>query len=489
MTRPEEWFGELHALCEAAVEGRLTAEQRARLEGLVLDNADARRFYVEYLHQHGCLHWSAADPAFLLESGPGHAEPLTAALPSLRGKRRGWRLAAGLAAAAALVALGIWYGLRPPAEQPVPFVATLAQGKACKWDGGSLPTEVGARLAAGRLRLAEGIAHIVFDGGAEVTLEAPADLELVSRQRCVLHTGRLVARVPPTAIGFTVDTPTAVLKDLGTEFGVNVKDARTADVQVFDGLVDARHRASGRTEHMRTGRNLRFGTDAVRDFDPLAERPVRGRPLPHDGGGTARVVQISTAMGRGKDAYVQPLFPSVHSSDILLLLKNTVAKSANYNRKAYIGLDLSPVAGMRVIDAQLSFTFAPTGLGFASEVPDATFAVYGLTDESLDGWDEHTIRWHNAPANRDGGAALDPSKVVRLGTFQIVQGALTGTRSIAGRALVDFLNRDTNNLATFILVRETLGSGRNDLVHGFANKNHPHLPPPTLKLTVAPRRP
>ena len=52
---------------------------------------------------------------------------------------------------------------------------------------------------------------------------------------------------------------------------------------------------------------------------------------------------------------------------------------------------------------------------------------------------------------------------------------------------MDFLNRDTNGLATFILVRETKGSGRTDLVHGFANKRHPSLPPPTLKLTVVPR--
>jgi hypothetical protein len=78
-------------------------------------------------------------------------------------------------------------------------------------------------------------------------------------------------------------------------------------------------------------------------------------------------------------------------------------------------------------------------------------------------------------------------RVVRLGTFEIAQGALQGTRSISGEALVNFLNNDTNGLATFILVRETRGSGRSDLVHGFANKRHPLLPPPTLKLSVAPR--
>ncbi len=131
--------------------------------------------------------------------------------------------------------------------------------------------------------------------------------------------------------------------------------------------------------------------------------------------------------------------------------------------------------------------FAPTGMGYAAEVPDATFAVYGLTDESLDEWDERTIRWQNAPANLWGGASLDPGQVRPLGTFEIVQGELSGTRSIEGPALADFLNRDTNGMATLIVIRQTQGSGRSDLVHGFANKNHPELAPPTLRLTVVPR--
>src|SRR5208337_1522380 len=166
------------------------------------------------------------------------------------------------------------------------------------------------------LRLAEGVARIVFDNGAEVMLEAPADLELVSAQRCVLHGGRLVGRVPQQAIGFTVDTPTAVLKDLGTEFGVNVKDAQTADVQVFNGMVDVQHRTSGKTERLLTGKNRRFGADDVSDFDPLAEKPATD-PAPRPGNAGARLVQISTAMGRGKDAYIQPLYPSEHHSEVL----------------------------------------------------------------------------------------------------------------------------------------------------------------------------
>jgi hypothetical protein len=202
--------------------------------------------------------------------------------------------------------------------------------------------------------------------------------------------------------------------------------------------------------------------------------------------GAARLIQISTAMGRGKDAYVQPPAPPKDVPKAVLLVKST--PNPTYNRKAYIGLDLTPVAGLQIVEAQFSLVLVPTGMGFASEVPDATFAVYGLTDESLDDWIGRTILWESAPANRPGGAALDPAKVVLLGRFEVAQGILSGTREISGPALVDFLNRDNNGLATLILVRETMGSGREDLIHGFAGRYHPYLLPPTLKLRAVPRR-
>jgi ferric-dicitrate binding protein FerR (iron transport regulator) len=493
MTSSWDGSDELYPLCEAAIEGRLTPEQHTRLEALVLGHAEARRLYVEYTHQHASLRWSVAEPGFLarvpVAPATVAAEPANRSHRTARAPGRRVRIAAAFAAAAALVLLGIGLGLRSTAHRgsaPAPF-ACLAEVKACKWDGGTLPTEVGARLGPGRLRLAEGLARILFDQGTEITLEAPADLELRSSRQCVLHGGRLVAKVPPPAVGFIVETPTAVLNDLGTEFGVNVHEAGTSDVQVFRGLVDARHLGSGRTEHLTTGRNRRFGPLDVADFDPLAELPgVSSQPTLTESR-PGRVVHISTAVGRGKDAYIQPKYPSEHHSDILLLVKYSASITPDYERKAYIGMDLAPIAGLDVVEARLSLTFAPTGMGYSSEVPDATFAVFGLSDETLDGWDEETIRWNDAPANFPGGNLLDPTKVVRLGTFEIGQGELTGTRSIEGKALADFLNHDTNGLATFIVVRETQGSGRSDLVHGFANKNHPDLPPPTLRLMVAPR--
>jgi hypothetical protein len=292
-----------------------------------------------------------------------------------------------------------------------------------------------------------------------------------------------VAKVPTQAIGFTVDTPTAVLEDRGTEFGVHVRDDQTAEVSVFGGEVDTRHRVTGRKDRLLTGGRLRFLPETVQVYDPQRE----DKAPRSDRTSIGRVVHISTATGRGKDAYVMPLFPPKNTSNILLLLKNTTAQGSDYNRKAYIGLDLRPLAGKVVADAELTFTFAPTGMGYASEVPDATFAVYGVTDRALDDWDEKALRWTHAPANLPGGAAVDTRKAELLGRFVLRQGEQSATRSITGEALVGFLARDLDRVATFILVRETMGSGRSDLVHGVANKNHPLLPPPTLKVTLSAR--
>src|SRR5262249_21830679 len=151
--------------------------------------------------------------------------------------------------------------------------------------------------------------------------------------------------------------------------GVHVYKTGTADVQVFQGRVDAQHRASGEERSMQTGARLRFSHDAVAKYDPTGESSaaVQG-PAPAEG---VRLLQLTTASGRGKDAYGQPVFPppppQKNMSDILLLVKNTVdtKPAADWVRKAYLGFDLAPLVGMRVVEAQLMLTFAPTHMGFA----------------------------------------------------------------------------------------------------------------------------
>ncbi len=57
-------------------------------------------------------------------------------------------------------------------------------------------------LVAGDYQLRRGLLHLRFDGGVMVYLEAPAQFNVVSGKRFVLHHGRLSASVPPEGVGF-----------------------------------------------------------------------------------------------------------------------------------------------------------------------------------------------------------------------------------------------------------------------------------------------
>ncbi|QDU56680.1 FecR family protein [Aeoliella mucimassa] len=117
-------------------------------------------------------------------------------------------------------------------------VGTVWNVENCVWTKGQTPLERGADLAAGsRLSVEQGNLSIVFGSGARVTLAGPCDLILKDSRSCLLRLGNLAASIPPSAIGFSVTTPSSVTIDLGTEFGVSVDERGSSEVHVFDGEV------------------------------------------------------------------------------------------------------------------------------------------------------------------------------------------------------------------------------------------------------------
>lgn len=478
---------ELFELADAAIEATLTDAQVARLEHLVLTDASARKVYAEYVSLSAALRISQGAPVLNLSSpAPQFA---TAGTNSTAGSNR-WVLnrwvtwpAGVLALAMSLgLAISLWHYLQQPRET----VAMLVETKGCMWGSGTLPTEVGAQLTPGRLRLESGLARIVFSSGAELQLESPADLELVSSMKCIVRTGKLVAHVPPSAKGFVVETPSSVITDFGTEFGVSVGHDESAVVQVFEGRVDTLHRRSGRTEVMFEGSMLRFGDKEYGpygDIEPsVANRDTTTQPR------FQKWIQITTAHGRGQDAFVQRQeIPDDDSEKGLLLVKLPYPQYVDaelWERRAYLGFDLSDVAKKEIAAAELSLCFAPTGLGFSSRIPDATFKVYGVKDGPEDEWNEAKLKWDNAPACGEPSELANETKLVLLGSFVIPQGEQSTTVVVSGKALSEFLNGDSNQLVTMLVVRETAGTGNSDLVHGFASRRHPTLPPPTLRLSL-----
>jgi hypothetical protein len=346
-----------------------------------------------------------------------------------------------------------------------------------------LPTNPGAALDRGRLRLIEGVARIVFQKGAEVSLEGPAELELTGPDACFLHRGALVAHVPEPAKGFIVGTKNAQLIDHGTDFGVSTDSAGRAQVQVLKGEVELQHGHTGESLRLQTRESASVGVDRFTSANRSESEPDRFAFVRPTDAQRQSTVTLTTAGGSGDAAYVVSPNSPIHFSDTLLLIKNAPTKS--YLRKGFIRFDLTPLRDRKVSEASLTLNFEATGFGYASLTGECTFAIYGLTDAKQDDWSNESLTWETAPAFDQDGGRVDISKANKLGTFITPKGVVTGTYSIGGQALADFLNNDANRRATLVVVRETSDPNNNSAVHGFAGNRHPTLAPPTLKLTVS----
>jgi hypothetical protein len=93
-------------------------------------------------------------------------------------------------------------------------------------------------LAAGRLRFRSGLVTLSMLNGVVLTVEGPADLELVAIDRVFCRRGRLRTRVPEGAEGFVVAGPGSAVVDLGTEFALDVGPDGKARVTVIAGEVE-----------------------------------------------------------------------------------------------------------------------------------------------------------------------------------------------------------------------------------------------------------
>ena len=165
----------------------------------------------------------------------------------------------------------------------------------------------------------------------------------------------------------------------------------------------------------------------------------------------------------------------------LLMVKHTELHASRGNeRRIVLTFDLSQIDAPNVADAQLVLDPKPTGFGFPSLVPDSRFAVYGITQNALNLWEENTLLWESLPGCTDSG--VEPEATTRLAEFSIARGAGSGPLTVRGDAISGFLRSRKDGLASFIIVRETGESDPSGLVHGFASKEYPGGNPPTLRI-------
>jgi hypothetical protein len=264
--KPSNSQTELSELCDRLLDGDFSPADRARLESLVLGDVGLRRLYVELMHQHASLRQNASRLGNLPLSEVLSSLPDDSAGKILRFPRWPLQIAAAIA-----LGFAIWWFIPRPTEKPL---ATLVETNGARWDNSSLPTAPGSPLKAGRLRLESGVARLVFQSGAEVSLEGPAELELQGPNACFLHTGALTAHVPEQARGFIVGTAHAQLIDHGTDFGISADPNGRGQVQVLKGEVELRHDRSGETRRLATHESTSTSRSSAASHGPASAPPA-----------------------------------------------------------------------------------------------------------------------------------------------------------------------------------------------------------------------
>ena len=375
----------------------------------------------------------------------------------------GWQAILAFAAVLAVMLTTLFH----PGKDTDTSFATLVQTRAALWESGGLPTADGSRLGKGTLRLAEGLATLKFDSGAEVVMEAPATLVLVDSMKCELVSGTAVSDIPDSALGFRIKTPSADVVDYGTRFAVSVYEGTgETHTQVLEGKVQVEYAGSDEVVELTTGqRNKVVGKILGKPTRTPIQEPntVPVQPLEHG--------RDWTLLKPVKDAYTG--FVPGHTSEVLLLVKKAI-QGDRVDRTAYLGFDLGGIDRKKIDAADLILHFAPTGWGLASHVPDATFSVYGLVGDVPE-WDESILH---------GKFPGDP-ETVHLGSFQVPQGVQKGRFTMGSEALANFLRENPASEISFKVVRDTKESDNAGLVHGFASHRHPELPAPTLAIRTS----
>jgi hypothetical protein len=259
---------EFEDLLDIFTEGELSAAEAVRFNELLSSNADAQQMYLSYFGLHSALEWDLADrPAFspatvqlsastayvptsdsLVERVTTSPDPASSFVRRLRLTPRLIGLAASAVLAGyfiALVGLVMWDQSQRVERNEVgkdvlsESFATLTRADDSRWEQ-TPDLAADSRLVDRTLQVRTGFAELEFAQGAKVVVQGPAEFEVRSANRGFLRRGKLVAVVPPQAIGFTIATPKAEIVDLGTEFGVEVDDHQNAEVHVFTGVVVAR---------------------------------------------------------------------------------------------------------------------------------------------------------------------------------------------------------------------------------------------------------
>ena len=256
------------------------AADLSALDAMLRDDDAACDQYLNMIRLHATLQREFGGRAPLMIDSP--PSPMTSAA-SRRGSRRRRRLLIPALSIAAAIALAItaWFALPPGTPStdptsPTTAIAVLTDSHDARWADNPSRTGGGASLTAGPMTLLQGHAQIMFNNGAVVDLQGPAEFELIGDNRGSLKRGTITAWVPQRAAGFTIDTPNCRVVDLGTEFMLAVDPLGLTRVNVLRGrvLIQPHDAAAWAQQELSAGGIAQIGTNLQIDSESPAPQRV-----------------------------------------------------------------------------------------------------------------------------------------------------------------------------------------------------------------------
>lgn len=268
--------GRLRALTSAVMDETASPAEFEELTNVLRSSEAARDEYLTLVDLHALLITDPTVADFKTVSPPasdslklpgpklpGPPADAMGAVANSAGRRAA--LVTAVAACVLVVVRVLWPASLTPTggshstpQIPVGF-AVVAQASDVVWSDAAL--DAGTRLDSQTIVFQSGVLRLVFDDGVEVTLEGPAEYELLEPGSTRLVSGVLAATVPPGAEGFTVETPTAEVVDLGTSFGIDLRESGFSSVSVFDGEVEVAALDSTEKRLLTEGQSVKISAD------------------------------------------------------------------------------------------------------------------------------------------------------------------------------------------------------------------------------------
>lgn len=254
--------------------GSITDEGHAELQVLLAEDAETRSAYWRMTAMHADLEWEFVGKQSLRHEVMGQvyddlavrSTPAVKQESSTKLSGRSWLgpFIAVEIAAALLCGWILWYlnqGDQAPQIAVAEPTSTLAEPAAAqlsslmpnsRWSFGRAGDRNPEDFNYGDTVWVEmGLVEMNLEGGTVGQLRAPAILQLISQDRVRLLSGKIKVYAPSRTNGFTVETPSAEVVDLGTEFSVEAAETGT-DLIVHGGKVDLKVPHNGENKTVTT---------------------------------------------------------------------------------------------------------------------------------------------------------------------------------------------------------------------------------------------